>query len=493
MINIEDLNSPAFFIYNKNDKMLFNKKFDELNNSLKERITKQFNEKNFTFFFQEKNYHIVEIASNLYIVIQEISESHQSIREATRHSMALQMRILNELGEGVFIEDKTGKIIFANPSAEKILDLVSYEIVGQSFLSFIVPDEEKIRVERIFHKLTAEVNEVKSARFETQIKNKQGDIIYLLVYYSVMLTNKAIEGTLITIYDISDIKKLTKEIEERSNELLQAEKLSSIGLLASGISHELNNPLAFIISNTSALEDYIRSVLTYLSKWEDLVEQSSNDKKFKEVFHEIIKWSQKEEIELIKNEIFDILQANQRGLNRLSDVISDLRKFSHTNKEDSERKEVIDIAEPINLSLNLLSYELKSIDVQLLIDKNREKYLIFGNAKLYQVFLNIIYNASQSIAEKSNQKNKGKIIIKIFENNNRIMVQIADNGIGISEKALPRIFDPFYTTKPPGIGTGLGLSISQRIINDLGGYIVAESGTILSGATFTLFFPIYEN
>ena len=179
-------------------------------------------------------------------------------------------------------------------------------------------------------------------------------------------------------------------------------------------------------------------------------------------------------------------------MNRLSDVISDLRKFSHTNKEDSERKEVIDIVEPINLSLNLLSYELKSIDVQLEIDKNRETYLIFGNAKLYQVFLNIIYNASQSIAEKFNQKDKGTIIIKIFENNNRITVQIADNGIGISEKTLPRIFDPFYTTKPPGIGTGLGLSISQRIINDLGGYIVAESGTILSGATFTLYFPIYE-
>ena len=89
-------------------------------------------------------------------------------------------------------------------------------------------------------------------------------------------------------------------------------------------------------------------------------------------------------------------------------------------------------------------------------------------------------------------KYKGTIIIKIFENNNRITVQIADNGIGISEKTLPRIFDPFYTTKPPGIGTGLGLSISQRIINDLGGYIVAESGTILSGATFTLYFPIYE-
>lgn len=493
MINIDELNLPAFIISGKHKEFCFNKKFNSLDSKLKEKIQNQFFENNLTFIFQDKNYHIHDIASDLYIITQDQNETRQSIREATRHSMALQMGILNELGEGVFIEDKTGKIIFANPSAEKTLNLASYEIVGQSFLSFVFPDEEKIRIERILQKLNPELTETKSARFETQIKNKNSDIIYLLVYYSVMLANKKIEGALITIYDISDIKKLTKEIQERSNELLQAEKLSSIGLLASGISHELNNPLAFIISNTSTLEDYIKSVLDYLTKWENMLDQSATSPTFSPLLPEFINKSEREEIDALKNEIFDILQANQRGLGRLSDVISDLRKFSHSNKEDSERKEVINVIEPINLALNLLSYELKSIDVQLQIDKKRERYLIYGNSKLYQIFLNIIYNASQSITEKFQQKNKGIIIIKIFENNKKVIVQIADNGIGISEKALPRIFDPFYTTKPPGIGTGLGLSISQRIINDLGGYLVAESETILSGATFTLYFPVYEN
>ena len=188
------------------------------------------------------------------------------------------------------------------------------------------------------------------------------------------------------------------------------------------------------------------------------------------------------------------MQANQRGLTRLSDVISDLRTFSHINRENSNNeKEIIDIIDPIKLALNLLSYELKSIDVQLQIENENKKYLISGNTKLYQIFLNILYNASQAINEKYQLKKElGIIQIKIFEEKHKIVIQIADNGIGINEKNLPRLFDPFYTTKPPGIGTGLGLSISQRIINDLGGYIVAESGTIMDGAAFTLYFPAYK-
>ena len=492
MLNLDELQVPAFCISSKTNEVTANKKYKQLELALQEKIQLNYYKKNFVFNFQEKNYQIIELSVNVFIIIQDLVESYQTIREATKHSMALQMRILNELGEGVFIEDKTGKIIFANPSAEKVLDLVSYEIVGQSFLSFIYPEEEKIRIQRLLQKLSVEINENKSVRFETQIKNKNSDVIYLLVYYSVMLTNKSIEGALITIYDISDMKKLTKEIEERSNELLQAEKLTSIGLLASGISHELNNPLSFIISNTSALEDYVKSILDYLREREQLVEQTiTNESNTQENRTNLITNDPKgSEIELIKKEIIDILNANQRGLNRLSDVISDLRKFSHANKEDSEKKEVINVTEPINLALNLLSYELKSINVQLEVDKQKEKYLILGNAKLYQVFLNIIYNAGQSITE--NQKNKGIIIIKIYEENHKVIIQISDNGLGIAEKSIPRIFDPFYTTKPSGIGTGLGLSISQRIINDLGGYIVAESGTILDGATFTLYFPVYE-
>ncbi len=492
MLNINELNTPAFSLSDDKDEFYFNTKFSDLDTEIKENILKNFREKNLIFVFQEKNFHIIELASNVFIINSEAAETHRSIREATKHSLALQMRILNELGEGVFIEDQTGKIIFVNPSAEKILDLVSYEIVGQSFLSFIYPDEEKIRIQRTLYKITSDLNDNRSIRFETQIRKKNSELVYLLVIYSIMMTSKSVEGALITIYDISDMKKLTKEIQERSNELIQAEKLTSIGLLASGISHELNNPLAFIMSNNSTLEDYITSIIHYTEKWDNLFKSFKLKTDVQLNLDEISKLARSNEIDVIKKEVFDILKANQRGLHRLSEVISDLRKFSHANKEDSEKKEVLNIIEPIKLALNLLSYELKSINVEIHKDNEKKTYLILGNTKLYQIFLNIIYNASQAISENHNKNNKGLIKINIYEANKKVVIQISDTGIGISEKSLPRIFDPFYTTKPPGIGTGLGLSISQRIISDLGGYIVAESGTILNGATFTLYFPIYE-
>jgi PAS domain S-box-containing protein len=492
MIDINLLDIPSFILIEETSKIDFNLPFDKYSDDLKDQIKNCILNKKLSVIYQEKNYHLTEISPLTYIVIEEPIENYQSIRESTRLSMALQMRILNELGEGIFIEDKTGKIIFVNPSAEKILNQFGYEIVGKSFLNFIFPDEEKIRIERILSKMFSEPTINKSSRFETQIKSKNSEIIYLLVYYSIMLTNQLVEGALITIYDISDMKKLTKEIQERSNELIQAEKLTSIGLLASGISHELNNPLSFIISNTTTIEDYIKSLLDYLNEMEDLLQRTINTTKFQKDYEQIILNAQKNEIKLIKKDIFDILKANRRGLTKLSDVISDLRKFSHSNRNDYDQREETNVLDTIKLALNLLSYELKTFDVQLQIEDEKRKYLILANSKLYQVFLNLIYNASQAINENSENKN-GKIIINIFEMNKKIVIQISDNGIGILEKNLPRIFDPFYTTKPPGVGTGLGLSLSQRIINDLGGYIVAESGTIMTGATFTIYFPVYEH
>ena len=177
MDNINEIKFPAFQIIDKSDNNLqCNEKFKNLEKNLQSKIIQNFQKDILTFYFNGKSFHILELYQNLYIILQ--FESFQSIRETTRHTVALQMRVLNELGEGVFIEDKTKKIIFANPSAEKILELNSYEIMGKSFVSFIFPEEESVRVERILQKVTGETKEIKSTRFETQIKNKFG-LVYL--------------------------------------------------------------------------------------------------------------------------------------------------------------------------------------------------------------------------------------------------------------------------------------------------------------------------
>ena len=143
---------------------------------------------------------------------------------------------------------------------------------------------------------------------------------------------------------------------------------------------------------------------------------------------------------------------------------------------------------PIKIALNLLSYELKNIEVQF-NDWNEEELYIYGSPKLYQVFLNLLHNGIHAIRETKNQYH-GLITIDIRKENIFVKIRLIDNGIGFkSEDQISKIFDPFYTTKEPGKGTGLGLSIAQRIINDHGGYIIAENASTSSGASITVFLP----
>lgn len=484
MINLEELSVAAFSYNQESGNIYFNKKFNLLSANIKKKINKiNFNDK-FPFQNIENDIKIIEISTDTYI-LEEIQDSFEIIKESTKHTIALQMRILNELGEGVLIIDKNKKIIFCNPSAELSFGLISYKIIGNEFLNFIYPEEEKIRVKNIIKRTkTIKSNSIK---FETQIQRKNKEIIHILVYYSLMKSKGLLEGALLTMYDISDIKNLTKKIQERSNELIQAEKMASIGLLASGVAHELNNPLSYIISNTESLEDYINTILKYLNKWESIKDLNLNNEFFSNKILFINDFFESENVQNIKEDIFKIIESNKRGLLRLSDVISDLRTFSHSHADLNENLKKMNINQPINLSLNLLSYELKNIEVQL---STQESLYISGTPKLYQVFLNIIHNGIQAM---NDSKNTGLIRITTTKENDKIKVLLSDNGNGISEESLSRIFDPFYTTKEPGVGTGLGLSIAQRIINDHGGYIIAESSKILSGATFTIYFPLYNN
>ena len=231
-----------------------------------------------------------------------LRDSLESIKKSTREAVALQMRILNELGEGVLIEDKTGKIIFTNPSASALLNELDYRIIGKNFVNFIQPEEERARVENILKRI--KISNLGSIKFETLIiREDNPDPIYILVYYSQMKSNGELEGALITLYDISDIKSLSQKIQDRSNELMQAEKMASIGLLASGVAHELNNPLAFIISNTYTLEDYIYSLLNYLKSFEDLRNEKITDQDISEKFKKIDKLKNELSIDHVKEDI----------------------------------------------------------------------------------------------------------------------------------------------------------------------------------------------
>jgi signal transduction histidine kinase/ActR/RegA family two-component response regulator len=256
--------------------------------------------------------------------------------------------------------------------------------------------------------------------------------------------------------------------DEREREIgrLQAEKLASIGLLAAGVAHEINNPAAFVLANIEALTGHLR-----------LVEERLRDP----------------DAEAARRGIADllfeanvILQESKEGMARIHRIVRDLGSFSHS---DEETIVPMNVNSAIDSALGMLRNELK---YRARVERDlRAKRMVRASApRLGQVFLNLILNAAQALDEAGSRRNL--VTVRSFDEGPEVVVEISDNGPGIAAEILPRIFESFFTTKPRGMGTGLGLPISLGIVRTLGGEIIVDSRAG-QGATFRVRLPADES
>ncbi|MEM6641449.1 MAG: ATP-binding protein [Bacteroidota bacterium] len=243
-------------------------------------------------------------------------------------------------------------------------------------------------------------------------------------------------------------RELTKgyeKIKETQQQLIKAEKMASLGVLAAGIGHEINNPLNFIRHGAEGLE-------VELKKWKGYPENKAS-----EFFHAIYE-----------------------GVNRSAEIVQGI---SHFSRGGSKLDEKCDLEEILNNSLSIAGTRFNSKQIEVLKSYDVHEPTILGSdGKLHQVFTNMIVNAEQAIKEK------GTISLSITEDENSIHVSVQDDGIGMSKKTLKSLTDPFFTTKEPGEGTGLGLFISQMIIEEHNGKLEVSS-TLGQGSRFTISFP----
>ncbi|MFK7951299.1 MAG: sensor histidine kinase [Ekhidna sp.] len=237
------------------------------------------------------------------------------------------------------------------------------------------------------------------------------------------------------------IESTLTELTETRDQLIQAEKMSSLGLMTAGINHEINNPLNFMAGGLELLRD---------------VKESEA--------HETI------------NKFFFIFEE---GINRISKIVNSLNHFNHNASLD---KKECDIQFIINNCLTILNHQLKN---KIALEKKfaENNHVVGNSSQLHQVFINLISNAIQAI------KNAGVISISTEIKKDMISVRIKDTGEGIHEDVRGKIFDPFFTTKEPGVGTGLGLFISYKIIKDHDGDIRVDSD-IKNGTEFHVILPI---
>jgi len=272
-----------------------------------------------------------------------------------------------------------------------------------------------------------------------------------------------------------DLRKSNEHLEEAHNQLLQSEKMASIGQLAAGVAHEINNPVGYINSNLTTLKTYIQDLMQVMNCYaglESLFPAGSQE------LDTLRRVKQDVDLEFLQNDIGNLLQESQEGVERVSKIVQDLKGFSHVDHAEWLES---DLLRGLESTLNIVHNELK-YKAEVVKEYAELPLVECIPSQINQVFMNLLVNAAQSIEKQ------GTITLRSGMEDDEIWVEIEDTGKGIAPKHLARIFDPFFTTKPVGKGTGLGLSLSYGIVRKHGGRLEVDS-TVGKGSRFRMWLP----
>jgi signal transduction histidine kinase len=259
------------------------------------------------------------------------------------------------------------------------------------------------------------------------------------------------------------------QLDEATKRLVQSEKLASLGELAAGVAHEINNPVGYVSSNLTTLQKYLAVYEKVLDAPEaDSAEMTALKKKLNYAF--------------IRDDLQNLVKETQEGVGRVKAIIQDLKDYARTNA--ATHYVASDIQVGLKSTLNIARNQLKNrADVRLAL--GNLPLVECAPSQIDQVFLNLIVNAAQAMPEGK----MGLIDIRTDCDDKQVWIEVKDNGPGIPPEVIKKIFDPFFTTKDPGTGTGLGLSVSTNIIQQHGGTLDVDS-TVGVGTTFTITLPI---
>ncbi|WP_341527693.1 ATP-binding protein [Nostoc sp. UHCC 0302] len=294
-------------------------------------------------------------------------------------------------------------------------------------------------------------------------------------------------------------EKLTEalhKLQETQSQLIQQEKMSSLGQLVAGVAHEINNPVNFIHGNLTYAKEYFQELIKLLY----LYQQHYPTPK-----PEIQDFSEEIDLDFITSDLSKLLSSMNMGTNRIREIVLSLRNFS---RHDEAEKKLVDIHEGIENTLLILHHRWKNSGIGLDISVIKEYAALplvdCYPGQLNQVFMNILTNAIDALEEsivsrqsldvntKTTEKPQIRICTEVLDSN-FVLIRIADNGIGMPEEVRTRLFDPFFTTKPVGKGTGLGLSISYQIVVERHGGILKCVSELGKGTEFSIQIPLESN
>jgi PAS domain S-box-containing protein len=408
-------------------------------------------------------------------------------------------------GEGICILSLDGTIISVNDSFARMRGYEPSELIGSKQVALDTPETAQLFPDRFRRLLCGE-----SLTFEVENYHKNGRIIPFEVSSSIIM----IEGESYVqsfVRDITDRRKSEKAlrdtnaelerhrlhleslVEERTSELSQArddaeaanialkttynrlvqqDKMASIGQLAAGVAHEINNPMGFISSNLSTLRRYLNNLTAFI----DYQEAASRG----EAPPEAVAAKRNElKIERINKDALDLIDESLEGAERIKKIVRDLRGFSQIDRADYD---ITDINQCLESAISIIWNTLK-FKVNITREFGELPKVKCWPRQLSQVFMNLLMNAFNAI------ETFGDIVVKTWSDGESVFIAISDTGCGIPASNLKRIFEPFFTTKTVGEGTGLGLSISYDIIKKHNGELTVES-RLGKGSKFLVRLPV---
>ncbi|MDD5729616.1 MAG: PAS domain S-box protein [Candidatus Omnitrophica bacterium] len=387
-------------------------------------------------------------------------EESESSRQALSRSEERLRDIVSNAGEWIWEVDTAGRYTYSSPTVEKILGYTADEMIGKFFYDLFLPEEKESLKEKAFEVFSRK--KVFHGFINNNLHKDGHTVIVETTGVPLLGTDGELTGYRGVDRDITERKRGEQELKNAYDQLkraqsmlLQSSKMAAVGQLASGVAHEINNPLTGVLNNV-----------------------------------QLIKMEMDAKHDFKSEEFKDLLSVIEESALRCKNIVRSLLDFSHSSTGQFQTLSLNEISEKVT---GLIENEMRLQKVTIQKVLYPELPRIFGDSQLIQqVIFNVISNAKWAIQKKSSGDG-GIITIETGHSpkDNSVTVSISDTGIGISRKNLEHIFEPFFTTKAVGEGTGLGLSVAYNIVRQHNGSIKIESEEG-EGTTITMSFPVLK-
>lgn len=376
----------------------------------------------------------------------ELEEKNAGLEEAHQFIQS----VISSMTDVLIVADTQGQIQQVNRALEALIGMPAGDIIGQPLAALFMPEYVPM-VEDFAEHIRRDV----VTDCEVELRTSDGDSAPIAINCTPRYDHLGrLSGLVITGRPLGELRRAytaLKETHDRlktaQQQLVQSEKMASLGQLVAGVAHELNNPISFVFGNMHALKRYEQRLGDYLSAIHGSISDSEREDLRKAL-----------KIDRLLQDIGPLIDGSLEGAERVGEIVEDLRRFSTPSQQQCQ---AFDLGRVVTTAADWV-IKARRTRPELAISMVREISLVGYEGYVHQILVNLIQNAADALEDIP----AARIDIDVDVSDQQVRIQVRDNGRGIAEDQLLRVFDPFYTTKPVGKGTGLGLYISYNLATE---------------------------